>query len=180
MSLGGPAPNQLLENALKYAYDRDVVIVASTGNDGGAVIYPAAYDDYCLAAAATDQDDERITFSNSSEDPLRQWESNFGPEVDVAAPGMNILSCLPVEPDEVPYGWASGTSMSAPHVAGLAALIKSLKPHLTAAEIMSVIRYSADDINSSIYPGKDDYIGYGRLNMEKALVPIILSLSKKQ
>jgi subtilisin family serine protease len=69
--------------------------------------------------------------------------------------------------------------MATPHVAGLAALIKSLKPHLTAAEIMSVIRYSADDINSSIYPGKDDYVGYGRMNMEKALVPIILSLSKK-
>ncbi len=180
MSLGGPDPNPLLEEAQKYAYDRDVVIVATTGNNGGAVNYPAAYDDYCLAVAATDQDDERITFSNSSEDPLEQWESNFGPEVDVAAPGMNILSCLPVEPGEVPYGWASGTSMSAPHVAGLAALIKSLKPHLTAAEIMSVIRYSADDINSSIYPGKDDYIGHGRLNMEKALVPIILSLSKKQ
>jgi subtilisin family serine protease len=70
--------------------------------------------------------------------------------------------------------------MAAPHVAGLAALIKSIKPHLTAAEIMSVIRYSADDINSSRYPGKDDYVGYGRLNMEKALAPIMLSSSKKQ
>ncbi len=170
LSFGGPDHNPALEEALKYAYDKNVVIVASTGNEDGAVIYPAAYDDYCLAVAATDQDDNRV-----------DW-SNFGPEVDIAAPGENILSCYPVDlvsPGQLPYGWASGTSMATPHVAGLAALIKSLKPHLTAAEIMSVIRYSADDINSSIYPGKDDYVGYGRLNMEKALVPIILSLSKK-
>jgi len=180
MSLGGPDPNPPLEEALKYAYDRDVVIVSTTGNDGGAVLYPAAYDDYCLAVAATNNKDERVTFSNSSEDPLWQWESNFGPEVDVAAPGLYIWSCdLVSEDPDFPYVPASGTSMSAPHVAGLAALIKSLKPHLTAAEIMSIIRYSADDINSSLYPGKDDYVGYGRLNMEKALVPIILSLSKK-
>lgn len=170
MSFGGPDTNPALEAALKYAYDKNVVIVASSGNDDGAVIYPAAYNDYCLAVAATDQDDNRT-----------DW-SNFGPEVDIAAPGENILSCYPVDlvtPGQLPYGWASGTSMATPHVAGLAALIKSLKPHLTAAEIMSIIRYSADDINSSIYPGKDDYVGYGRMNMEKALVPIILSLSKK-
>ncbi len=171
LSFGGPDPNPLLREAMKYAYDKNVVIVASTGNEGIAVLYPAAYDDYCLAVAATDQDDNRI-----------DW-SNFGPEVDVAAPGVNILSCYPVdlvaEPGQLPYGWASGTSMATPHVAGLAALIKSIKPHLKAAEIMSVIRYSADDINSSLYPGKDDYVGYGRLNMEKALVPIIISLSNK-
>ncbi len=170
VSFGGTDPNPLLEAALKYAYDKNLVIVASTGNDDGAVLYPAAYNDYCLAVAATDQDDNRV-----------DW-SNFGPEVDVAAPGENILSCYPVDlvgPGQLPYGWASGTSMATPHVAGLAALIKSLKPHLTAAQIMSVIRYSADDINSSIYPGKDDYVGYGRLNMGKALTPIILSSSKK-
>ena len=171
ISFGGPDPNPLLEEALKYAYDQNVVIVASTGNEDSAVLYPAAYNDYCLAVAATDQDDNRV-----------DW-SNYGPEVDVAAPGENILSCYPVdlvsEPSQLPYGWASGTSMATPHVAGLAALIISLKPHLTAAQIMGVIRYSADDINSSVYPGKDDYVGYGRLNMEKALAPIILSSSKK-
>jgi subtilisin family serine protease len=62
--------------------------------------------------------------------------------------------------------------MAAPHVAGLAALIKSLKPWLDVDEIMDVIRYSADDVNSSQHKGKDNYIGYGRINMEKALVPV--------
>jgi thermitase len=62
--------------------------------------------------------------------------------------------------------------MSAPHVAGLAALIKSYKPWLKPDEIMNIIRYSADDVNSSEHKGKDEYIGYGRINMAKALVPI--------
>lgn len=181
MSFGDPADNPALEAALKYAYERNVVCVAAAGNDGEAVLFPAAYDDYCLAVAATNNNDERVTFLNSSDDPLGPWESNFGPEVDVAAPGLYIWSCdLVSEDPDFPYRLASGTSMAAPHVAGLAALIKSIKPHLTAAEIMSVIRYSADDINSSRYPGKDDYVGYGRLNMEKALAPIMLSSSKKQ
>jgi len=163
LSLGGDLPSQSLEAALKYAYDKDIVIVASTGNDGGAVLYPAAYDDYCLAVAATDYNDLRA-----------DW-SNFGPEVDVAAPGVRIVSLVPTwywGPGSLPYAYGDGTSMAAPHVAGMAALIKSIKPWLTAAEIMNVIRYSADDVNSANNFGKDGFIGYGRINMEKGLVPI--------
>ena len=52
---------------------------------------------------------------------------------------------------------------------------KSSKEWLTAAEIMNIICYSADDVNSTEHPGKDDYIGYGRINMEKALVPIVIT-----
>jgi len=181
LSMGGPDPSQALEDALKYAYDKDVVIVASAGNDGGSVEYPAAYDAYCLAVAATNYNDERVTLENSSDDPLFKWESNYGPEIDVAAPGLDILSIFPTAltgPDYLPYAWSSGTSMAAPHVAGLAALIKSVKPHLTAAQIMNVIRYSADDVNYTSNPGKDDFVGYGRINMEKALVPIVIETSK--
>jgi subtilisin family serine protease len=68
--------------------------------------------------------------------------------------------------------------MASPHVAGLAALIKSVKPHLTASQIMNVIRYSADDVNSADNFGRDDYIGYGRINMDKALVPTVIKPSK--
>jgi subtilisin family serine protease len=98
--------------------------------------------------------------------------------VDVAAPGEWVLSIVPTwywGPDYLPYAFGSGTSSSAPHVAGLAALIKGLKPWLTVDEIMNVIRYSSDDVNSGEHSGRDDYIGYGRINMEKALVPIKLS-----
>ncbi|HEA64852.1 MAG TPA: peptidase S8 [Candidatus Aminicenantes bacterium] len=173
LSLGGPIESLFLENALKDAYDKNIVIVAAAGNDAGAVLYPAAYDDYCLAVAATDDNDS-------------WWDwSNYGPEVDVAAPGVDIISLVPTWypasqgwSDPRPYGVASGTSMASPHVAGLAALIKSLKPHLTASQIMNVIRYSAYDVNSVNNLGRDDYIGYGRINMDKALVPIVIKTSK--
>lgn len=177
LSLGAPEPAQSLEDAVKYVFEKNIVITASAGNDGVDVIYPAAYDDYCLAVAATDYDDERVAFTNTE----GKWESNFGPEVDVAAPGVRILSIVPTwyfGPGSFPYGWGDGTSTSTPHVAGLAALIKSIKPWLKASEIMNVIRYSADDVNSADYPGKDEFIGYGRINMEKALVPIKITTSK--
>lgn len=170
LSLGGDVEDQSLENAVKYAYDNDVVIVASAGNDSGSVLYPAAYDAYCLAVAASDYDDSSA-----------EW-SNFGPEVDVAAPGDWIVGLYPeyLTPEGfLPYVWASGTSAAAPHVSGLAAMIKSIKPWLTSSEVMNVIRYSADDVNASEYPGKDDFIGYGRINMEKALVPIRITSSSQ-
>jgi len=162
MSLGGDEPSQALENALKYAYEKGIVLVASAGNDGAAgVLYPAAYDQYCLAVGASDYNDAVADFSN------------YGPEVDVAAPGVWVLSTIPlafVDPEyyPVPYAYASGTSMSAPHVAGFAALIKSAKPWLTAGEIMKLIKYTPDDIGSS---GMDEFAGYGRINTGKALAP---------
>jgi subtilisin family serine protease len=165
LSLGGPVPAFSLENAVQYAHQNDVVVAAAAGNEGGAVIYPAAYDEYCLAVAATDYNDHRVPWSN------------YGSEIDVAAPGKRIISTVPtwlVPPGYLPYGFAQGTSLSTPHVSGLAALIKSLKPWITAEEAMYVIMYSADDINENNNPGKDVFIGYGRINMEKALAPIIL------
>jgi thermitase len=176
MSLGftlGPGETvPPLEDALRYAHVNGVVCVASAGNDGTDVLFPAAYDDYCIAVAATDYDDERVTFTNTQ----GRWESNFGDEIDVAAPGRHILGCVPTwEESYFPYLFWSGTSASVPHVVGLVALIKSLKPWLTVDEIMDVVRFSADDTNSVDYPGKDEFIGYGRINMEKALVPIIIT-----
>jgi thermitase len=170
LSLGGSDASESLRQALKYAHDKGIVIAAATGNDGSSVLYPAAYDEYCLAVAATDYNDARTSWSN------------FGPEVDVAAPGERILGPVPTwywasqgDPESVPYAFGAGTSASTPHVAGLAALLKSSKPWLTADEIMDIIRFTAEDVNSAENKGKDDLIGYGRINMEKALVPIKIS-----
>ena len=165
LSLGGDVPDSFLEDACKYAFERGVVLVASAGNDAGSVLYPAAYDSYVLAVAATDYNDEPADFSN------------FGPQVDVAAPGVYILGPAPqwfVGEASLPYLFVSGTSQAAPHVSGLAALIKSLKPELEPAEVMKIIRYTADDVNASVDRGRDDHIGYGRINMERALAPYIL------
>jgi subtilisin family serine protease len=165
LSLGGDFDDPFLEDACKYAFDRGVVLVASAGNDAGSVLYPAAYDSYVLAVAATDYNDEPADFSN------------FGPQVDVAAPGVYILGPAPqwfVGEASLPYLFVSGTSQAAPHVSGLAALIKSLKPELEPAEVMKIIRYTADDVNASVDRGRDDHIGYGRINMERALAPYIL------
>jgi subtilisin family serine protease len=169
MSMGGEEAADSLRSAVKYVYDKNVVIVASAGNEGNYVLYPAAYDDYCLAVAATNYNDEVTTWSNA------------GPQVDVAAPGVDILSLYPTWDTPsgfAPYAYASGTSMATPHVAGFAALIKSLKPWLTVSQVMNVIRYSSDDVNADKFPGKDDHIGYGRINMERALVPYKLNSSK--
>ena len=170
ISLGGEDSSDSLRDALRYAHDRGIVIAASAGNDGSSVLYPAAYDDYCLAVAATDYNDLRTSWSN------------FGPQVDVAAPGENVLGPVPTwywpnqgYTGEIPYAIGSGTSASAPHIAGMAALLKSFKPWLTADQVMDIIRYTADDVNSGQNKGKDEFIGYGRINMEKALVPIKIS-----
>jgi thermitase len=166
LSWGGASGDETLRNAVKYACEtKGVVVVAAAGNDGGSVCYPAVYDDYVLAVAATDYNDARASWSNT------------GAALDVAAPGVRILSTVPTwyfSSDSLPYGYADGTSMSAAHVSGLAALIRGLKPTLTPAQVMNVIRYSCDDVNASTYAGKDTLLGYGRINMETALVPLRL------
>ncbi len=166
ISLGGSADDPLLKDACQYAHDKGVVIVAAAGNDGTlGVLYPAAYDDFVLAVAASDYNDAITDFSS------------YGPEMDVAAPGMWVLGPVPqwyAGAGNLPYVFGSGTSMASPHVAGMAALLKSAKPDLAADDLMKIIRYTADDINKTAFPGRDDHAGYGRINMTRALTPYIL------
>jgi subtilisin family serine protease len=166
LSLGGAASSFILEDACKYAFDKGCVIAASAGNYSSPVLYPAAYDDYCLAVAATDADDHIATWSN------------FGPQVDVAAPGVSVFGALYLldEPDIFnSYGWASGTSFSTPYVAGAAALLMAYKPFLSNSAVMKLIKYTADDVNETIHPGVDDYMGYGRINLKTLLGPYDLN-----
>ena len=92
--------------------------------------------------------------------------SNYGPEVDCAAPGVEIYSTW----RDNSYRTASGTSASAPFVSGLASLIISKYPELTNDEVMDVIKSTAEDVNSYIYPGEDDFLGSGRINAYNALM----------
>jgi len=150
MSLGNYAEAQFLHDALKYAFDHDVVLVAASGNDNTERPgYPAAYPEV-LAVAATDQKGNKASFSN------------YGKYIDVAAPGDAIASTYPGSQ----YAALSGTSMASPHVAALAGLIRSINPELKNTEVMDIIRQTAKDIGEK---GKDIYFGYGQIDVVKAL-----------
>jgi thermitase len=150
LSLGGEEPSQVLEDAVAYAHQRGVFIVAAAGNDDGPILYPAACDPV-VAVGATDSADRRASFSN------------HGPELDMVAPGVDILSTWPVGRS---YFHRSGTSMAAPHVAGLAALVWAADPHLTNDEVTVIIEGTAVDVGN---PGWDEEHGQGRIDAYAAL-----------
>jgi subtilisin family serine protease len=150
LSLGNYADANFLHDAIRYAFDKDVIIVAASGNDNTSQPgYPAAYPEV-LAVAATDENKNRASFSN------------YGDYIDVAAPGVGIASTYPGNQ----YAALSGTSMASPHVAALAALIRSVNPTLKNTEVMDIIRQTAEDLGP---PGKDPYFGYGQIDVAKAL-----------
>ncbi|AWB45393.1 peptidase S8 [Paenibacillus sp. CAA11] len=150
LSLGNYAQANFLHEAIKYAYDHDVVLIAATGNDNTERPgYPAAYPEV-LSVSATDAKMKRASFSN------------FGDYVDVMAPGESIASTYPGNQ----YAALSGTSMASPHVAALAALIRSVNPDLRNTEVMDIIRNNVIDLGN---PGHDKYFGYGQIDVFSAL-----------
>ena len=153
LSLGGTPSSETLQEAVDYARAHGVLVVAATGNNGGAVLYPAACE-HVLSVAATDQSDTRASFSN------------HGPQVDVAAPGVGIYSTWPWAGG---YFVKSGTSMAAPHVSGLAALIMSARPDLAMARVTEIITTTATDVNGGDLLGWDEYLGWGRIEAGQAL-----------
>jgi subtilisin family serine protease len=158
LSLGMAAPCPLaFRAAVEYATYKKALIVASSGNDalqGGPSAAPANCPGV-LGVGASDPTDKPATFST------------FGPQVDVAAPGVAILSTT-INPKTKKFGYEAwqGTSMAAPHVAGLAALIRSKHPDWTPQQIADAITQTADDRGPK---GRDDFFGYGRINAAKAL-----------
>lgn len=152
LSVGGEPSSQTLQAAVDYAYDHGVLVVAAAGNNDPGVLYPAACE-HALAVAATDRNDQRAGFSN------------HGPEVDVAAPGVDIYSTW----YRGNYFTKSGTSVAAPHVSGLAALMWSAQPDLTAAQVTEIITDTAEDVNGDTYLGWDKYLGWGRIEAGRAL-----------
>jgi hypothetical protein len=142
------------QDAISHAKDAGILFVAAAGNEGvNTPSYPAGYDLLnIISVAATDQDDVLAPFSNYG----AGW-------VDVGAPGVNIYSTLPL-PDD--YGYKDGTSMAAPHVVGLAGLIRNMTPSLTHAEVRYMILNSVDPQASLV--GRT--VTGGRINADKALL----------
>ena len=147
MSLGTSSDVQAMHDAVDATYAQGVLLVAAAGNDyGGAVSYPAAYDSV-IAVSATDSNNNLASFSN------------VGPQVELAAPGVSVLSTY----KDGSYATLSGTSMATPHVSGVAALAWEANPLLSNAEVRALLQSTADDLGAV---GKDNWFGYGLVDAE--------------
>ena len=152
MSLGG-GDSTTLQQAVRGAWENGgangSVLVAAAGNDGNSTVnYPAGYAEV-VSVAATDQNDAKASFSNTNAD------------VEVAAPGVDILSTIPGGQ----YARMSGTSMATPHASGVTGVLWQLFPTSTAAGIRSKLDAAVDDIGPA---GRDQSFGFGRVNLCKA------------
>jgi thermitase len=153
LSMARPSPSRALEEAVKEAHNTfGVILVAASGNDGQeGVGYPAAYPGV-IAVSASDHSDpnSRASFSN------------WGPEVNVAAPGVDVFST------HLGGGYATGegTSFATAFVSGLVALLLSQDSSRSDDDIRALLRISSDDLPDGDTPYWD---GWGRLNMGKAL-----------
>jgi subtilisin family serine protease len=139
-----------VRTAIENATSSNVVVVFAAGNAANNTDttpeYPGVYPQV-MAVAAIDQDGRKA------------WFSNYGTNVDVSAPGVNIYSSLP---DDV-HGYLDGTSMASPHVAGLAALVWSAVPALSNTEVRQVIEETADSVDA-VNPGYGGLLGHGCVN----------------
>ena len=162
----GGGYSQTIADAIDYAYNLGAVIVVAAGNSASDVgtFYPANLWDV-ITVAASDPDDGQAFFSN------------FGQKIDVAAPGLDILSLQAsgtalgevVTPG---YMRLSGTSMAAPHVSGLAALILAQHPDYSNEDVRQAIRTSATPLGTAAPPGSDNFdpnFGYGRIDCARAM-----------
>jgi hypothetical protein len=152
VSLGGPDYACVLKTAIDYARGMGTLVVAADGNDSSAAaFYPAALPGV-VGVSATDENDAFGSFSN------------YGPFVDISAPGNGILSAVPGG-----FMFASGTSMASPHVVGALALVRSLHPEWSEAQVLDAVAGSALDLGPW---GRDDRFGNGRLRMSTAITAI--------
>ncbi|WP_257298581.1 S8 family serine peptidase [Haloarchaeobius sp. FL176] len=133
MSLGGGGYTNTMKNAVSYAVNNGTLPICAAGNDGSSsVSYPAAYDE-CVAVSAVDSNENLANFSQ------------YGPNLDVAAPGVDVLSTW----NDSPYNKISGTSMACPAASGVAALGKAVEPGLNATQLRSKLKNTAVDIGLS-------------------------------
>jgi thermitase len=146
LSLGHYGTSTAEEDAVNYAWNKGAVVAGAAGNDStNQRFYPAAYTN-AIAVSATNQDDRLASFSN------------YGGWIDLAAPGVGVLSTVPDD-----YGYVSGTSMATPHVSALAGLISA--QGYSASQIRNRMETTAADLGPN---GKDVGFGYGRIDAYRA------------
>ncbi len=147
LSLGSPSSSATLERIVDIAYNQDILVVASAGNEGNNagtgdnVLYPARYNS-TIAVAATDTNDNRASFSST------------GNTIELSAPGVNVISTHLNNN----YVRMSGTSMASPYVAGNIALLRQLYPTLSVRNLRTMLQNNVVDLGTT---GRNSLFGYG-------------------
>ena len=180
LSLGGSSDSTTLKDAVAYAYKKGVTIVAAIGNDNKpTAIYPAAYDEYVIAVGATQYDETKAPYSN------------YGPSLDLVAPGGNtnldqnkdgyadgvLQQTFTKRGVRITWGYYfyQGTSMASPHVAGVAALVLTVpikcdydgNGSCSPTEVRQRLEATAKDLGAI---DKDNLYGSGLVDAEKAVI----------
>lgn len=151
LSLGSPFSSQMIAEAVSYAASKGCLLICAAGNDGGQVNFPARLDS-ALSVGAVDSDGRLANFSS------------HGPEQDVAAPGVKILSCFKAGG----YAVLSGTSMAAPFTTGMFALAQSSGYRFTGSAKHARDWLGGVTVDAGT-PGQDPLYGLGLFNPEKVL-----------
>ena len=150
MSLGGQYSSTVYDAAVAYARSKGVTVVAAAGNSNTSAIFMPAAAPGVIGVSATDQNGAKASFSN------------YGSYVDVAAPGVGIVSTYPGND----FAGMSGTSMASPHVAGVVALMEAAAPAITPDQVQQALTASATDLGVA---GRDDVYGYGQVDAVRAV-----------
>ena len=172
----------LIRDALQYATDRGLLLVAASGNEDMPISRFPGSDSRTVCVGGSNRSDERRRIGDAS--PEQNWGASYGPDLDVVAPSLQIPSTDRLGAagydagDYVPD--FNGTSSATPHVAGLGALLFSLRPDLDSAEARRIIESTCDKISPNLYAYANvatkpagtwhEEVGYGRINAERALL----------
>ena len=152
MSFGGPGKDLVLEEAVEDAYAAGVTIVAAAGNENSSEFMTPGDNNEVICVCNTTRADIRYEYSSGR----NTYSSNYGRDKDVSAPGAGIISTVPGGYDSM-----TGTSMAAPVVSAVAAMLYMAEPDLTPAQVKNIICGTARDVDAA---GFDQYTGYGIVN----------------
>ena len=166
--------------ALEYAYSKGVVIFAATANsNASAIAYPSNHNKVISVGASSPTGQRK---SPSSSDGEYWWGSNYGIDIPDHQGSVDIMAPTILPTTDITgsgngydinsdyYMWFNGTSCACPYAAGVAALILSLKPTLTPAQVWDIMKNSATDMTIDGGAGWDRYTGYGMVNAHRALL----------
>lgn len=154
---GGGYNHTGLHDAIKYARSKGVLVAVSAGNTGTALpFYPGSYEE-SFTVAGTNQSDGQ--YANST----------YGEQIDISAPAVSILSTYWDKDQGSTYAYLSGTSMAAPHVAAVAALVLAIDPKLSLEDLEHSLINSAADLGDA---GWDPHFGWGRLTAWRAVAAV--------